>query len=91
MHFPSNLIAEIEAVKSACNNGCGQSYELFEERLQGTFTKILERTPPPLRAATEVLLKEHGFDPNYEPFEAGPGECLTTGINVNCCPCGGHP
>lgn len=91
MQFLSNLIAEIEAIKSACNHGCGQSYELYEERVQGSLTKLLERTPIPLRATTEAVLKEHGYDPHYEPFDAGPGECLTTGINENCCPCGRHP
>jgi hypothetical protein len=81
----------IIAAETEANRGCGQSYELYEKRVQGAYAAILERSPKENRAETEAALRKRGFDPDFKPYEAREGECDLTGIEIDCCPCGRHP
>ena len=81
------LIRDAEA-NAAC--GCGQSDVLYEQRVQAAYASILDRAPETERAETEVALRKRRFDPDFDPYEAGEGECSLTGIEVDCCPCGLH-
>lgn len=85
------LDERIKAAEEAANRGCGQSYELYEARVQAAYAAILAEAPEANREATEATLRSRGYDPDFEPYEAGPGECDLTGIDVDCCPCGRHP
>lgn len=82
-----NLIkaAEVDAA-----HGCGQSDVLYEARVQPAYAHILKNAPVDMRAEVESALKARGYDPQYTPYEAGPGECAMTGIDTECCPCGRH-
>lgn len=91
MHSPTSLSTLIEAAEREANNGCGQSYELYEARVQGAYADILARAPEAERAETEAALRKRGFDPNFIPYQTGPDECSVTGIDVNWCPCNRHP
>lgn len=71
--------------------GCGLSDVLYFKSLHRAFADILAQAPESEREATEAALKENGFDPDFVPYEAGPGECSETGIDEDCCPCGRHP
>lgn len=85
------LSARIEAAEAAANRGCGQSYELYEARVQAAYAGILAAAPGNEREETERVLRGRGYDPDFKPYEAGPGECSLTGIEVDHCPCGRHP
>ena len=91
MTFSLTLDERIAAAEEAANRGCGQSYELYEARVQAAYASILAAAPEADREATEAALRSRGYDPDFEPYEAGPGECSLTGIEENCCPCGRHP
>jgi hypothetical protein len=86
-----DIRAQIKAAAAEAARGCGQSDVLFESRLQSALAAILEQSSDEDRPAIEAELYEAGFDPDFEPYVAGPGECSLTGIDVNCCPCGSHP
>lgn len=81
----------INAAENEASHGCGQSYELYEKRVQDAYASILAKAPDAERAATEAALKARGFEPDFIPYEAQAGECSLTGIDENCCPCGQHP
>ena len=87
----THLEALIIAAETEANRGCGQSYELYETRVQGAYAAILERSSKEDRAETEAALKKRGFDPDFTPYQAREGECDLTGIEIDCCPCGRHP
>lgn len=91
MSFLTNLPARIEACETEAARGCGQSDVLYESRVQGAYQSILDQAPEADRAQAEVILRQRGYDPDFEPYEAGEGECSVTGIDENCCPCGRHP
>lgn len=85
------LTARIEHAEAEAARGCGQSDVLYETRIQAAYQEILDRAPKSERAETEAVLRERGFNPDLEPYQAGEGECSFTGIDENCCPCGRHP
>ena len=75
----------------SASEGCGQSDVLYESRLQAAFARILADAPAEAKADTEAELLKRGFNPNFQPYQARPGECSLKGIDENCCPCGHHP
>lgn len=81
----------INAAEDQAMRGCGQSDVLYEKRVQASYASILAQAPDHERDAVEAALKERGYDPDFEPYRAGPGECSETGIDTVCCPCGRHP
>ncbi len=85
------IAALIEDAEAEAARGCGQSDVLYEARVQAAYQGILARAPESERADIEATLRERGFDPDFEPYQAGEGECSLTGIDENCCPCGRHP
>jgi hypothetical protein len=87
---PTALAARIEDAESNAANGCGQSDVLYEMRVQSAYAAILAGAPEQHRNETEAALRLRGYDPDFEPFEAGPGECSLTGIDYDHCPCGQH-
>jgi hypothetical protein len=91
---PFDLLAlqnRIENAESEAASGCGLSDVLYEARVQAAYAGILAAAPAAQRAETEAVLLSRGFHPEFEPYEAGPGECSLTGIEDDCCPCGQHP
>jgi len=91
---PLDLLAlaiRIENAEREAARGCGLSDVLYETRVQAAYAAILEAAPAGHRAETEAALRSRGFDPDFQPQQAGPGECSLTGIEVDCCPCGRHP
>ena len=84
------LMARIKSAQDAAAHGSGQSDVLYESRVQAAYSQILEAAPADDRDETEATLRKHGFDPDWAPYEAREGECNSTGIDVNCCPCGYH-
>jgi hypothetical protein len=90
MRTITEIQARIRAAAAEAARGCGQSDVLFEARLQAAYAAILEQAPDEDRPVVEAALLESGFDPGFEPYVAGPGECGLTGIEVDCCPCGQH-
>jgi len=70
--------------------GCGLSDILFESRMQSSFEAILSEAPQCDYEQTKEILKEYGYNPHWEPYEASEGECSLTGIDEYCCPCGRH-
>lgn len=91
MYSRTDLTALIEDAEKEAARGCGQSDVLYEARVQAAYASILERAPEAERQEAEAALRERGFEPDLDPYEAGEGECSLTGIDVNCCPCGQHP
>ena len=87
----TNLSTLIEDAEREAARGCGQSDVLYETRVQAAYAAILAKATEADRGETEAALRKRGFDPDFVPYEAGPGECSLTGIDVNCCPCGRHP
>lgn len=85
------LTKRIKAVEAEAQRCCGCSDVLYESLVQASYASILAQAPVADREATEAALKDRGFDPNFEPYEAAEGECDLTGIDVDCCPCGRHP
>jgi len=85
------LMSLIVNAEDAAAHGCGQSDVLYENRVQGYYAGILHCAAEAERAKTEAVLRKHGFDPDFAPYEAGPGECSLTGIDFDHCPCGQHP
>ncbi len=81
----------ISKAKATAMRGCGLSDVLYFKSLHSGFAAILAQAPESEREATAAALKANGFDPDFVPYEAGPGECSETGIDVDCCPCGRHP
>lgn len=91
---PLDLLAlaiRIENAEREAARGCGLSDVLYETRVQAAYAAILEAAPAAHLAETEAALRSRGFNPDFEPYQAGPGECSLTGIDVDCCPCGQHP
>jgi hypothetical protein len=84
------LAARIEKAECEAENGCGQSDVLYESRVQGAYASILAAAPEAHRIETEAALRARGFDPNFEPYVPGAGECGLTGIEIDHCPCGRH-
>lgn len=82
--------ALIQAAEKEAAHGCGQSYELYERRMQDAYERILQDAHIEQRQATEAALRARGYDPDFVPYEAQEGECSLTGIDENCCPCGRH-
>lgn len=80
----------IKEAQDRASKGCGQSYELYEKRLQAAYAFILTNAPQVHRAATEAALMANGYEPDFEPYQSKPGECSLTGIDEHCCPCGRH-
>jgi hypothetical protein len=91
MRMPVDLAALIQDAETEAALGCGQSDVLFDMRVQAAYASILDRAPETERAETEAALRKRGFDPDFVPYQAEEGECCLTGIDVDCCPCGGHP
>lgn len=91
MNEETTLSARIDAAEKEAHRGCGLSYELYEKRVQAAYAEILASVPESEREEVEQVLRSRGYDPDFEPYKAGPGECDLTGIEVDCCPCGGHP
>ncbi len=89
--YKASLAQRIEQTMRAAAHGCGLSDVLYAQLLQDGFAGILAAAPASERTSTLASLKRHGYDSDFRPFEAGPGECGLTGIDVNCCPCGRHP
>ncbi|MBG6083178.1 hypothetical protein [Rubrivivax gelatinosus] len=83
-------IERMEAALAAAASCCGQSDVLFESRLQSAFEYILADAPDELKPQVEAELRARGYDPDFEDFEPGEGECGLTGIAIDCCPCGRH-
>lgn len=71
--------------------GCGLSDVLYASRMHSSYLFILEQASDAERHEVEAILLGHGYDPNFEEFVAGEGECELTGIDVDHCPCGRHP
>lgn len=90
MSFLTTLAALIKDAGTVALRGSGQSDVLYDKLLQGAYAAILARAPESDRAETEAILMEHGFEPDFIPYQSGPGECDLTGIDENCCPCGRH-
>jgi hypothetical protein len=80
----------ITSAQNEASRGCGQSYELYEKRVQDAYASILANAPEAERAATEAAVKAAGFEPDFTPYQARAGECSLTGIDEDCCPCGRH-
>ncbi|MDI9335004.1 MAG: hypothetical protein QM533_11585 [Cytophagales bacterium] len=91
--------AWLEKAATSANHGCGQVYELFEERLFGSIDGMLDGLPPDQR---ELLLAEavamFGYrDPaiiaaeaaviREEEAELGIRRCVHH-LNPDCCPLG---
>jgi hypothetical protein len=91
MHSLTNLAALIEDAEREAARGCGLSDVLYERRVQAAYASILDQAPEAERTETEAALKKRGFDPDFVGYQAGEGECSSTGIDVDCCPCGRHP
>lgn len=85
------LSARIEAAEKEAARGCGLSDVLYEARVQAAYAQILASAPDNERSDAEAALKARGYDPEFEPFVAAPGECSVTGIEEHWCPCGRHP
>ena len=77
--------AQTEAIK-----GCGLSDVLYEKTVQKSFASLHAAGPECLQKVTDQLLRSHGYDPEFEPYQAQEGECRLTGIDIDCCPCGRH-
>ncbi len=90
MRTVTEVQAEIKVATANAFRGCGLSDVLFESRLQQALAGILAQASDEDRPVVEAVLLESGFDPHFEPFEAEPGQCSLTGIEVDCCPCGRH-
>lgn len=91
MRTITEVQAQIEAIETEAARGCGQSDVLFERRVQAAYAGLLKQASDEARPTVEAELLKRGFDPDWAPYVAGPGECALTGIDVNCCPCGYHP
>lgn len=89
--FVAALEARIAADSKHAAAGCGLSDILYESRLQAAMAAMLDAADDKERLATEIVLRQNGYEPEREPFVPGPGECALTGIDENCCPCGRHP
>lgn len=81
----------IKAAEDQAMRGSGLSDVLYEKSVQASYATILAQAPEHERPAVEAALKERGYDPDFEPYRADPGECSLTGIDTDCCPCGRHP
>lgn len=86
-----------EAFKESCEriaknafSGCGLSDVLFSERLQDGIDAQLANVPEEYKEEAIEIAKKHGYDPDYEAYQAREGECSVTGIDEYCCPCGRH-
>lgn len=84
------LAARIEDAERKAANGCGLSDVLYDKRVQDEYAVILAAAPEQHRTETEAALRFRGFDPDFEPYISGPGECSLTGIDFDHCPCGQH-
>lgn len=85
------LAVRIESAERQAAQSSGQSDVLYDARCQAAYASILAAAPTAHRADTEAALLTRGFEPNFVPYEAGPGECGLTGIEIDHCPCGQHP
>lgn len=90
MNFLDNLPERIKNAQQNAAHGCGLSDVLYESRLQDSYESILNQAPQEDYDKVEAILRENGYDPDMEPFEAQEGECSLTGIDEYCCPCGRH-
>jgi len=89
--YIDHLPARMEAAEAEAMRGSGLSDILYESRVQDAYASILASAPVSEKSETEAILRERGFDPEREPYEAGEDECDLTGIDTYCCPCGRHP
>lgn len=89
--FVDGLPAAIKAAEAEALRGCGQSDVLYEARVQAAYGSILQEAPESEKRRVEAILRRRGYDPDFEPYKAGEGECDLTGIDIDCCPCGRHP
>jgi hypothetical protein len=78
--------AEAEAARSS-----GLSCVLFESRVQADYESLLDEAPDSVKSQVKEILIERGYEPDFEPYQAGENECQMTGIDIDCCPCGQHP
>jgi hypothetical protein len=85
------ITEQINEANTSAMKGCGLSDVLYEKQLQSSYERILSAAPACLEKATKMLLMEHGYDPEFEPYQAQEGECRLTGIDIDHCPCGRHP
>jgi hypothetical protein len=86
----AHFITQMDAAVKTAAAGAGQSDVLFESRLQAVYAGILAAAPAELKPQVEAELLERGYEPDFTPYQAGPGECSLTGIATDCCPCGQH-
>lgn len=86
----AELKIRIENAERDAARQCGLSDVLYESRVQDAYADILAAAPADHRVETEDTLRSRGFNPNFAPFIAGPGECRLTGIDTDYCPCGQH-
>lgn len=91
----AGLSAELEAMASASNRGCGLSYELFVKRFSDDVDSFIEEVEPQYRALALEIAKAQGYataeerDAMQDEIEESGG-CSLTGIDPWCCPCGRH-
>ena len=85
------LQSNINHAEAEAARGCGLSDVLYGERVQAAYAHILDQALASEKEDVLKVLKERGFDPDFEQYETQEGECSLTGIPENCCPCGRHP
>lgn len=89
--FVSELPARMEAAEKEAMRRCGLSDVLYESLTQEAYESLLNEAPDSVKDQVQEILIERGYEPDFEPYQAGEGECQLTGIDIDCCPCGQHP
>ncbi len=85
-----DYLSLMDAATRVAARTSGLSYVLYEKRVHAAYASILANAPDSMRTTVEEELIERGFEPDFVPDETAAGECSTTGIAVDCCPCGYH-
>lgn len=88
--FVATLEARLGAVYKKAAADSGGSEIVYESRCQDAMRAMLDAADAKDRLATEIVLRQQGYEPEREPFVPEPGECAVTGITEDHCPCGRH-
>ncbi|MEZ8995893.1 hypothetical protein AB4562_03885 [Vibrio sp. 10N.222.54.A1] len=85
----------IEQLAKEAHQGCGLSYELYNQRFQSSVDALLERLPNSERDNVIALAKKHDYvhePPNHAPVSASDWDddiqYCSHGIDIDCCPAG---
>lgn len=93
---PNNFETEIAEIANSIGS-CGLVYEVFADNFSNAIDSKIGRffNRPDLKSQYLTIAEDHGYSTKEARNEywnnLGDEYCSTSGIEINCCPCGRHP